>query len=52
MQISRKELHIVWGDFSDPESHIVEYRLTIGSCQNCTDILNDVYVGLVRGVSC
>ena len=39
----------MWGDFIDPESHILEYRLSIGSGKGCSDVLNDVYVGLVKG---
>ena len=48
-KVSHEELHLVWGDFIDPESHILEYRLSVGSCKGCSDVLNDVYVGLVKG---
>ena len=48
-QTSSNELYILWGDFNDPESHIIEYRLTVGSCKSCADILEDLYVGLVNG---
>ena len=28
---------------------MLEYRLSLGSCSTCTDVLHDVYVGVVQG---
>jgi len=49
-QTESKVLYAYWEGFHDSHSVIQEYYVSVGTCQNCDDVLNRQALGIVEGI--
>ena len=48
-KMSTSSLNAAWGGFTDFDTGIASYRVSIGKCPGCTDVLSEVDLGLITG---